>query len=85
MIEKLEREILDLLLFPETLESLEEETSHLMGKHVLSDILKQLLHHGYVQSLIENSKGELKNTLGFDSDMLKSYRFQITAKGMNEI
>lgn len=84
-MEDLELKVLGLLLFPEAYDNLKEESASFVGLNVLSDILKGLLHKGYVQALLPDESGALRRSMGFDSDMLGDYHYQITAKGLKEI
>ncbi len=84
-MEEIGIKILDLLLFPESYHKLKEESSEFTKANILGDVLKGLLHNNYVQALIEDEVGNLKPSLGFDSDRLQDYHFQITSKGLKEI
>jgi len=84
-VEKVGIQILDLLLFPESYEKLVEESREFTSKRIFGDVLKGLLHNNYVQALLEDDDGNLKASLGFDSDALHHYHFQITSKGLRVI
>lgn len=84
-MEELELKILGLMLFPESFEHLKEESAAFVRVNVMGDVLKSLLHRGYVQAYLPDDLGILKRSMGFDSDMLGDYHYQITAKGLKEI
>lgn len=73
------------MVFPESFENLKEDSATFVGSNVLADILKNLLHRGYVQAYLPDDSGSLKRSMGFDSDMLGDYHYQLTAKGLKEI
>lgn len=71
--------ILNLLIHPENAENIIHESG--LPQKVCIDIIRQLFHHGYIQSL--NSSNQRQNS--FDVDGIKKTRFQLTAKGIDEI
>lgn len=74
--------ILALLVFPESFEKIVDECPIDAGKHVIGDVLKQLLHDEYVVPMLQDDTGAFKRSLGYDSDFLNDYHFQMTSKGM---
>ena len=74
--------ILQLLIFPERFESIVAESDADIDRHIAGDILKQLLHDEYVSPLIEEPEGTFTRSLGYDSDHLEDFCYQITAKGL---
>lgn len=77
--------VLELLIFPEEFDSIIDECRIKSGKHVIGDVLKNLLHDEMVRPLLKNKDGELVKSLGYDSDFLQDYHFQITAKGLSAL
>jgi predicted transcriptional regulator len=71
--------ILNLLIHAENAENIIQESG--LPQKVGIDIIRQLFHYGYIQSL--NSSNQRQNS--FDVDGIKKTRFQLTAKGINEI
>jgi hypothetical protein len=84
-MEKIELDILNLLLFPESYHQLREEAVLFTTEHIMGDVIKGLMHRGYVFALLPNKEGALKRVLGFDSDALSEYSFQLSAKGIRAL
>ncbi|MBO6518388.1 MAG: hypothetical protein JJ975_17785 [Bacteroidia bacterium] len=84
-MEEIEYAILELLIFPEGFESIVEECRVKAGRHVIGDVLKQLLHDEYVGPFLKNEQGDFERSLGYDSDFLDGYYFQITSKGLKAL
>ena len=82
-MEELELAVLSLLIFPETFASIVDECPTPTSKHIVGDVLKKLIHDELVVPLLENEKGNFQRSLGYDSDGLYHYRYQITAKGQS--
>ncbi|MBI1307134.1 MAG: hypothetical protein GC181_11080 [Bacteroidetes bacterium] len=77
--------ILRLLIFPETFDSIVEECEIESSKHIISDVLKKLIHDELVSPGFNDEKGNFKRSLGYDSDAMGAYIYQITAKGIRRL
>ena len=84
-MEDLEIKILSLMIFAESFSKLRDESSEFTKANILSDILKNLIHRGYVFTLLPDDKGQLQRSLGFDSDALQDYHYQLTSKGVRAL
>jgi len=82
-MDELEVAILNLLVFPETFESIVDECPHPTTRHVAGDVLKKLMHDELVSPMYEDPPGTFTRSLGYDSDSLDTYRYQLTSKGLN--
>jgi len=82
---EIEYAVLELLIFPESFDSIVEECAIREGKHVIGDVLKTLLHDELVNPYLKNEDGDFKKSLGYDSDFLNHYHYQISAKGLDTL
>ena len=74
-----ERKVLLCLIHAETPTTVMEDTG--LPIHVTVDIIRQLHHYRYIKAI-----GKDNQLLGsFDVDKIRKTRFQLTAKGFNEI
>lgn len=74
-----ERKILMCLIHSETPITVIEDTG--ISTNVAIDIIRQLHHYGYIKAIGKNNQ-----VMGmFDVDAIRRTRFQLTAKGFNEI
>lgn len=77
----LEKKILTSLLFVETFETIIEEARE--SEYLVADVLKWLIKNKYVSPMELNEEtGEYKPTYMYDSDNMRAYRYQMTAKGL---
>lgn len=74
-----ERKVLLCLIHAETPMTVVEDTG--LAANVTIDIIRQLLHYRYIKA-IGNNNQVMSN---FDVDKIRKTRFQLTAKGFNEI
>ncbi|MCB9262060.1 MAG: hypothetical protein H6607_06770 [Flavobacteriales bacterium] len=84
-MDELAKAVLEQLLFPENFENIVEECRIKAGKHIIGDVLKTLLHDEMVSPMLPNEKGDWVRSLGYDSDFMGDYRYQITAKGLKAL
>jgi hypothetical protein len=84
-MEELELSILNLLIFPETFKSILDECPIPTTRQIAGDVLKTLIHDDLVFPLIADEAGNLKRSMGYDTDSISLYRFQISSKGMKII
>lgn len=84
-MDKIAISILNLLIFPETFQSIVDECPIPTTKYITADILKQLLHDELIIPIDEDEKGNFKRSLVYDSDNMDRYRYQITSKGLKII
>jgi cell division FtsZ-interacting protein ZapD len=74
-----ERKVLLCLIHAETPLTVVEDTS--LAVNVVIDIIRQLHHYRYIKAIGSNNQ-----VMGnFDVDKIRITRFQLTAKGFNEI
>ncbi len=81
-MDDLELAVLELLIFPETFVSIVDECRIQSGKHVIGDVLKQLLHDELARPYLKDDDGVFYRSMVYDSDFLNSYYYQITSKGL---
>jgi hypothetical protein len=84
-MDEIEYAVLELLIFPESFESIVEECAVREGKHVIGDVLKSLLHDELVNPYLKSEDGNFTKSLGYDSDFLNHYHYQISAKGLDAL
>lgn len=84
-MEPLESAVLSLLMFPESFGSIVDECEIPSTKHIIGDVLKKLMHDELVMPLFDDGNGNYRRSLGYDSDFLDHYRYQITAKGLKKL
>jgi len=74
-----EQLVLSKMIFPETFESLVQETG--VPANVLGDILKQLLHYRYISPVVH--AGETSDL--YDVDNLPAFQYRLTRKGFDAV
>ena len=84
-MDELEIAVLELLLFPEQFNNIVDECRVKVGRHVIGDALKTLLHDKYVSPLRLDDSGQLVRSIGYDSDDMEAFQYQITAKGIDAL
>lgn len=82
-MDELEIAVLELLLFPEHFENIVSECKVKVGRHVIGDALKTLLHDKYASPLRLDENGKYERSIGYDSDDMEAFHYQITAKGID--
>lgn len=77
----LEKKILTSLLFTESFDTIIEEARE--SEFLVADVLKWLIKSKYVSPMeLNEEKGEYKATFMYDSDNMRAYHYQMTAKGL---
>ncbi len=88
-LDVLEKEVISKLIFEEHFENIINECKPLALPTIIADILKYLIHHKLVVAKypIEPHIGPSKAKSGFmfDSDRMRDYTYQITAKGIKSL
>lgn len=82
-MDKLTIAVLELLLFPEHFNNIVAECRESSSQHIVGDVLKTLLHDGFVSPLRLDESGNFVRSIGYDSDDMRAYYYQITAKGID--
>ncbi|MFT4521145.1 MAG: hypothetical protein ACI8ZN_000069 [Bacteroidia bacterium] len=77
--------ILDLLIFPENFANIVSECTLTDNKHVIADVLKQLMHDELVYPLLLNQNGDLVRSLGYDTDFMNDYHYQLSSLGIKTL
>ncbi len=77
-----ERSVLGRLVFPESFETVQEETGLQYGE--LRDDLINLISFGYVEAYERKGK-QISLTSFYDADNLQDFTFRATKKGLAEI
>lgn len=77
-----QKSILDRLIFPETITTIQEETG--MQKGEIKDDIMQLLHMGLIKAVGFHQK-DLKKMFFYDLDQVDGCLFQATPKGLKII
>ncbi len=81
--EDIELLVLKNLIFPETVSNLLEDTQ--LEKHILLDVIKQLIQKGLVSTVLNNTNLTAKTEIYYDSDHMETYSYKISAKGLSEM
>ncbi|MEO1021128.1 MAG: hypothetical protein AAFW89_01175 [Bacteroidota bacterium] len=76
-----ERLILERLLFPESFEVIQEETS--LNEGLIRDDIINLMNYRLIEALPLDD--ETDGSSFYDADRLKEYRFRITKKGLKHL
>jgi hypothetical protein len=76
----LQRQILRSLIFPEPFDTLLEEVKG--SEPVIGAELKHLITKGLVQPMEADAKGGFKPSIYYDTDNMRAFHYQITAKGL---
>lgn len=82
-IEASKRKIIESLLFPESFDTLLEETELQRGE--MRDDLMQMLNSGHIKAMVEGKEQHDNITSFFDSDNLEEYTFQATKRGLKAL
>ncbi len=78
----LEKKILTSLLFTESFDTIIEEAKE--SEFLVADVLKDLIKGKYVSPMVLNDETqEYESTYMYDSDNMRAYHYQMTAKGLN--
>jgi hypothetical protein len=78
----LEKKILTSLLFTESFDTIIEEAKE--SEFLVADVLKDLIKSKYVSPMVLNEETqEYESTYMYDSDNMRAYHYQMTAKGLN--
>ena len=77
-----ERLVLERLIFPETFETVLEETGLQYGE--LRDDLINLMSYGFIEAY-EKRDDQIALTSFYDADNLQDFTFRATKKGLGEI
>ncbi|MBC7424946.1 MAG: hypothetical protein H7321_00305 [Bacteroidia bacterium] len=80
-MEKLEKEILVLLIFAETFASIRDEVSE-KNAGIVADELKNMIVKSWVVPVKDN---ESESGFIFDSDNMNSFKYRITAAGIDAL
>ncbi len=72
--------ILQALIFPEPFDTLVEEIK--ASQPVIGAELKALIVLGLVTAVEEDSKGRFKSSIYYDSDNMRAFCYQTTARGL---
>lgn len=86
-MDEVEKAVLELLLFPESFEHIVEECKVKVdtSTHVIGDVLKKLLHDEYVIPVRKTEEGDFVRNIGYDSDDMNSFFYQLSAKGIDQL
>ncbi len=77
----LEKKVLASLLFTESFDTIVEEAKE--SEYFVGDALKWLIKSKYVSPMeLNEEKGDYQATYMYDSDNMRAYRYQMTAKGL---
>ena len=76
---------LELLLFPENFNNVVAECRISDSRHIVGDVLKTLLHDGLVSPLRLDDKGNFTRSIGYDSDDMQAFHYQLTSKGIDAL
>ncbi|MBL0017085.1 MAG: hypothetical protein RLZZ519_1942 [Bacteroidota bacterium] len=79
----LQIQILRALLFPEPFDTLVEEIKE--REPVIGAELKFLIDKSFVLSMEEMPNGSFKPSIFYDSDNMRAFRYQISAKGLQHL
>lgn len=77
----IEKKILTSLLFVESFDTILEEARE--SEFLVADVLKDLIKNKYVTPMeLNEDTNEYQPTFMYDSDNMRAYRYQMTAKGL---
>ena len=82
VLDKLEKAVLEKLIFEENFHHLQEDCKGLAPASVITDILRHLIHRKLV---VAKQPSELKASAGsylYDADRMHEFTYQSTAKGL---
>ena len=80
-----EKSVLEKLIFEETFDNIIQDCRHLALPNVISDILKYLIQHKLVVAKIPSKTQKSKAGFMYDTDRMKDYTYQATAKGIRHL
>lgn len=81
-IEPSKQKIIESILYPESFQTILEETGLQRGE--IRDDLIQLLNSGHIKAMVEGME-QHNMTSFFDSDNLEEYTFQATQRGLKAL
>jgi hypothetical protein len=84
-MDELDISVLELLLFPEQFANILLECRPSSTRQIIGDVLKTLLHDGHVTPLIKDEEGNFKRSIGYDSDNMDAFYYQISGKGIDAL
>ena len=76
-----ERQILDLLIYPETFDNIIKESG--LARGTVRDDIMNLVSHGYIEVYEKNGKDTVSPF--YDSDHLEEFAFKATRSGLKAI
>ena len=84
-LDLVEKGVLEKLIFEEHFENIVSECSSLALPNVINDILKYLIQHKLVVAKLPSETKKSKSGFMYDSDRMKDYTYQATAKGLKHL
>lgn len=77
----IEKKVLTSLIFVESFDTILEEVKE--SEYLVADVLKWLIKNKYVSPMQKQEEGEeYKTSFMYDSDNMRAYHYQMTAKGL---
>ncbi len=84
-LDLVEKGVLEKLIFEETFENIIQECRDLALPNVIVDVLKYLIQHKLVVAKYPLANKKSKAGFMYDSDRMKDYTYQATAKGIKHL
>lgn len=84
-LDLVEKGVLEKLIFEETFENIIQESKDLALPNVIADVLKYLIQHKLVVAKYPTETKKSKAGFMYDSDRMKDYTYQATAKGIRHL
>ncbi|MFM9943979.1 MAG: hypothetical protein ACKVQB_01970 [Bacteroidia bacterium] len=90
-LDAVEKGVLEKLIFEETFDNIIQECRDLALPNVTADVLKYLIQHKLVVAKVPadlapgETKGKSKAGFMYDTDRMKDYTYQATAKGIRHL
>jgi len=84
-LDAVEKGVLEKLIFEETFENIIQECQYLALPNVIADVLKFLIQHKLVVAKYPTETKKTKAGFMYDSDRMKDYTYQATAKGIRNL
>ena len=84
-LDLVEKGVLEKLIFEETFENILQECRDLALPNVITDVLKYLIQHKLVVAKYPAETKKSKPGFMYDSDRMKDYTYQATAKGIRHL
>lgn len=81
-LDNVEKGVLEKLIFEERFENIIQECKELALPNVIADVLKYLIQHKLVVAKYPTETKKSKAGFMYDSDRMKDYTYQATAKGI---